>query len=150
MYRTWSGTASAPSFPRARARATHPNKGASETGAERGGGASHDAAAPLLARGGAIRVLGLVDGAPDGRDEVVLRALAVPDQAGARPVSGTPPCGIAGGAHLEDASLTRMRERPRSSRRRWLCSSRRRSLSSDIDCFARELMVGYGWRGREV
>jgi hypothetical protein len=58
-----------------------------------------------------------------------------------------PPAATAWGAHLEDASLTRMRERPRSSRRRWLCSSRRRSLSSDIDCFARELMAGCGWRG---
>lgn len=36
------------------------------------------------------------------------------------------------------ASLTRMRGRARSSRRRWLCSSSRRSLSSDMDCFGRE------------
>src|SRR6266702_2306618 len=36
------------------------------------------------------------------------------------------------------ASLTRMRGRPRSSRSRWLCSRRRRSLSSDMDCFGRD------------
>ena len=36
--------------------------------------------------------------------------------------------------HLALASLTRIRGRARSSRSRWLCSVRRRSLSSDIDC----------------
>jgi len=39
------------------------------------------------------------------------------------------------------ASLIRMRGRERSSRRRWLCSISRRSFSSDMLCFARELMV---------
>lgn len=33
------------------------------------------------------------------------------------------------------ASETRTRGRARSSRRRWMCSVTRRSLSSDIDCF---------------
>lgn len=36
--------------------------------------------------------------------------------------------------YLALASLTLMRGRARSSRRRWLCSVRRRSLSSDMDC----------------
>lgn len=36
--------------------------------------------------------------------------------------------------HLALASLTRIRGLARSSRSRWLCSVRRRSLSSDIDC----------------
>src|SRR5882762_4787453 len=39
------------------------------------------------------------------------------------------------------ASLTLMRGRLRSSRRRWLCSSSRRSLSSDMDCFGRDDMM---------
>lgn len=38
------------------------------------------------------------------------------------------------GRYLALASLTLMRGRARSSRRRWLCSVRRRSLSSDMDC----------------
>lgn len=37
-------------------------------------------------------------------------------------------------AHLWLASLTLRRGRARSSRNRWLCSVRRRNLSSDMDC----------------
>ena len=45
-------------------------------------------------------------------------------------------------AHLALASLTLIRGRARSSLKRWLCSVRRRSLSSDIDClWGREFMV---------
>lgn len=54
--------------------------------------------------------------------------------------------------YLVLASLTLTRGRARSSRRRWLCSIRRLSFNSDIDCLppVRELMaigfVGYGTR----
>ena len=47
------------------------------------------------------------------------------------------------------ASLTRMRGRPRSSRNRWLCSRRRRSLSSDMDCFGRDDIENNGQRGEK-
>lgn len=55
--------------------------------------------------------------------------------------------------HLVLASLTRMRGRARSSRSLWLCSVRRRSLSSDMDCLCgREFIfagcVGGGERER--
>ena len=44
--------------------------------------------------------------------------------------------------YLALASLTRTLGRARSSRNRWLCSTKRRSLSSDIDCLCgRELML---------
>jgi hypothetical protein len=46
--------------------------------------------------------------------------------------------------HLLLASETRMRGRPKSSLRRWLCSVSLRSLSSDMDCFAREDIVEEG------
>ncbi len=61
--------------------------------------------------------------------------------------------GLAAGVGVEDtvrtylalASLTLTRGRARSSRRRWLCSIRRLSFSSDIDWRppVRELMLGF-------
>lgn len=48
-----------------------------------------------------------------------------------------------GGTHLALASLTLIRGLARSSLSRWLCSVRRRSLSSDMDClWGREFMAG--------
>lgn len=44
-------------------------------------------------------------------------------------------------ADLALASLTRIRGRARSSLSRWLCSVRRRSLSSDIDCLCGRFMM---------
>lgn len=52
-------------------------------------------------------------------------------------------------SYLALASLTRMRGRARSSRRRALCSIRRRSFSSDIDCLCGRFMVAtvsFLWR----
>ena len=46
--------------------------------------------------------------------------------------------------HLALASLTRIRGRWRSSFSRWLCSVRRRSLSSDIDCLCGRLFIFAG------
>lgn len=43
--------------------------------------------------------------------------------------------------HLLLASLTRILGRAKSSFKRWLCSINLRSLSSDIDCLALELML---------
>lgn len=52
-------------------------------------------------------------------------------------------------AHLALASLTRIRGRERSSLSRWLCSVRRRSLSSDIDWLrGREEFMLAGGEGR--
>jgi len=48
------------------------------------------------------------------------------------------------------ASLTRFRGLARSSRRRSMCSHKRRYLSSDMDClWGRELMMMDGWVGTE-
>jgi hypothetical protein len=81
-----------------------------------------------------------------GAYEVVLRVLAVADEAGDDSVSAAAACARpGGGAHLLAASLARMRGRVRSSRRRWLCSVSRRSLSSDMLCLCgRALIVSYG------
>jgi hypothetical protein len=50
---------------------------------------------------------------------------------------------IGGNKNLALASLTLTRGLAKSSRSRWLCSVRRRSFSSDIDCLCgRVFMVG--------
>ena len=56
-----------------------------------------------------------------------------------------------GETHLALASLTLIRGRARSSLSRWLCSVRRRSLSSDMDCLCgREFMVQDGTASRKL
>ena len=56
--------------------------------------------------------------------------------------SGPTAAGAERETHLALASLTLIRGRARSSLSRWLCSVRRRSLSSDMDCLCgREFMV---------
>jgi len=58
---------------------------------------------------------------------------------------GQRPCskGQGGWTHLALASLTFILGLARSSLNRWLCSRRRRSLSSDIDCLCGRFIVVY-------
>lgn len=78
-------------------------------------------------------------------DETVRRGQRVSTTVG----SGDGGEGEEGEAYLALASLTLIRGRARSSLSRWLCSVRRRSLSSDMDCLCgREFMVGFDARGR--
>lgn len=89
---------------------------------------------------GCVWVLSLADWPPNRGHKVVLCALAVVDQpitskhAKLSVSSSSKGRGSRGETYDCEASETRIRGRSRSSFRRWLCSVKRRSLSSDMDC----------------
>ena len=96
-----------------------------------------------------------------GTHERVFCRFAVPDETGTRggedgehggwAPSGPTAAGAERETHLALASLTLIRGRARSSLSRWLCSVRRRSLSSDMDCLCgREFMVQDGTGSRTL
>lgn len=76
---------------------------------------------------------------------MICRGLAIPNQAEATQSAPSvdTPRKREGPTHLALASLTFILGLARSSLNRWLCSRRRRSLSSDIDCLCGRFIMAY-------